>query len=107
MSGARTAQAVARRRYRARLGRCYELAGRYVIDNDARLVHGTIHRDPYPPNPHAWAVLPNGDVWEPITERTWPADGFAVWYEAVTLHEYSRDAAMVHMLRAKHFGPWE
>lgn len=91
-----------------RLGRCYELAGRRVLfDEDAAiLVHGTIQRDPLPPNPHAWVILPDRLVWEPVTEMTLPADAFARFFGAKEDRRYSPKEVAIQTAQSGHWGPW-
>lgn len=105
-----------------RLGRCYELAAKaftgwemfntYRGSHDSNLpapttlVHGT-WQGPEPVRiGHAWVVLADGRIWEPIT---------ALICDPVLFHAYSRDEeertygatrTRVHMIRSGHFGPW-
>lgn len=90
-----------------RLGRCYELAGRFVMDHpDTELVHGTIQRDPLPANPHAWVITPSG-IWEPITDETWEDGLFEVFFNAIPITTYTRLEALDMMVEHEHFGPWK
>lgn len=113
-----------------RLGRCYELAAQafsgwemFEQHNSAltrlpdgsmtprlpapkTLVHGT-WQGPEPVRiGHAWVVLEDGRIWEPIT---------ALICDPVLFHAYSRDeaawaydatAVRVNLLKSGHYGPW-
>jgi hypothetical protein len=97
----------AQAKFDKRLGRCYELAGRRVLDDPtAILVHGTVQRDPYPPNPHAWVILANGNVWEPITEWELPPAAFTAIFNAEFTNRYSNQEARAQMVATELFGPW-
>lgn len=53
--------------FKARLGRCYELAGRFASHNeDAILVHGSIQGFGKPRLDHAWVEI-DGGIWEPAS----------------------------------------
>jgi hypothetical protein len=101
-------------RFRQRVGHCYELAARYATDHydqpGLMVVHGTIQRDPYPPNPHAWVTWPSDDgvlVCDPVlggTPMLWPL--YRAWANAVVVARYTARAAALNQLRTGHFGPW-
>lgn len=95
--------------FQERLGRCYELAGKYVaFDNhEATLVHGTIQGAGNPPLDHAWAELPNGDVWEPTTNTVWPGPAFKAFFHPVPRVRYSAQEVTTTILRTEHWGPWD
>jgi hypothetical protein len=92
-----------------RLGKCYELAGAFVVTHpDAVLVHGTIHREGLgPPNPHAWNVLADGTMREPITGWEMPKDAFDRFFGAVEQHRYTWKEMQQRMIETFHWGPWE
>lgn len=116
-----------------RLGRCYELAAkgiqgwwmlregglvsRELLGTNSlpvsgspaptSLVHGTWHG----PNAaeriaHAWLVLDDGRVWEPVTSLICDPVLFEAYTRAVPTRTYTEKQARVHMLRSGHFGPW-
>lgn len=92
---------------RERLGRCYELAGRYVLehpDADA-LVHGSIEGMGQPRIGHAWVEVVGG-VWEPVTASVWSWTAFMAVFDPRMNDRWSNAAARDRMLRAGHFGPW-
>lgn len=94
-------------RYKARLGRCYELAGRRVMDDRAgQLIHGTIQGMGYPPNPHAWVILETGEWWEPISEIALPPEVFRRLWGAEIHQIYDYAGVLDAALAAGHWGPW-
>lgn len=91
-----------------RLGRCYELAVRQVLDLDADgVVHGTILL----PNraaatDHAWAWRDDGTVWEPTLGR-WVDGGWHRWLFGTTEHHrYDRMQVHEQVHAHGHYGPW-
>ena len=90
-----------------RLGRCYELAGEYVcMHQDAVLVHGTIQGFGYPPNPHAWVVLPDGQVHDPVADIVLSADAHASMFNATEQVRYTYEQMARHAFVTRHWGPW-
>lgn len=94
---------------RARLGRCYELAGRAAAfaELDVTLVHGTIEGFGNPRIGHAWLVLPGGDVWEPVSDEVWDAVVFDAVFDPGVVSEYGSGEVRVLMVRFGHWGPWD
>lgn len=93
-----------------RLGRCYELSGRYVLDNhDAILVHGSVNgirmtgkdRD----NPHAW-VEEGDEVFDPVMDQRIPKEAYYGMMQAKVVKKYEWDEMAKTMLKAAHWGPW-
>lgn len=78
--------------FRARLGRCYELAGLGL-----------------PPNPHAWvevAVAGEPRVFDAVIGEYFPAEVYQQLYSAVAVARYSfRDMARC-TVEFGHWGPW-
>jgi hypothetical protein len=95
--------------FKDRLGRCYELAGRRVLfaTDSPILVHGTIQGRGYPPNPHAWVILPDGQVWEPVSDSVMPAVVYDALFNPVENHRYSVVEVSLIAGRDRHWGPWE
>jgi hypothetical protein len=105
------------RRIRNRIGRCYELCGRVMINEpDAKrymLVHGRIT----PPSPsilgfegrmfHAWIELPDGRVYDAVYDQYYSKDDYRNQFQAVPIAVYrgARRAARM-MVRHNHYGPW-
>lgn len=104
-----------------RLGRCYELAGEQALDPygvtvldtpwgevaPVALHHGTIQRDPWLPNPHAWVEYERDLWWEPVTESLLPRDAFERSYGTTVIVRYEIDEARRLAVRTGHWGPWE
>jgi len=90
-----------------RLGKCYELAGGFVLDHrDAVLVHGTIQRDPHPPNGHAWVELANGHLLDLVTEYELPRDAFERYFNAKPVARYTYKETCQKAVDTGHWGPW-
>ncbi len=100
---------------KARLGQCYQLAGEYAIEDENRiLVHGTIQRDPYPDNPHAWVEWDGENgwedswlVWEPVSDQVQPRPVFYALFGAREHHRYDGNAQWGRMEETRNWGPWE
>ncbi|KKN08921.1 hypothetical protein LCGC14_1051750 [marine sediment metagenome] len=103
---------------KTRLGQCYQLAGEYAIEDENRiLVHGTIQRDPYPDNPHAWVEWEEWDdengwddcwmVWEPISKDILPRPVFYALFGAREHDRYDTDTQWGWMEETRNWGPWE
>jgi hypothetical protein len=91
-----------------RLGRCYELSAKYVFDHEGCvLVHGSIQGFGRPRIDHAWVVLPDGDVHDPVADTTWSAELHRQIFNAVETKRYAKIEAVVCMVRDEHYGPWE
>lgn len=94
--------------FRARLGRCYELAGRHVMNarDGSSLVHGSIQGAGNPRIGHAWVQLPDGAVYDPVLDQEFPADVHAVVFSARTEQVYDLEGVAVETIRSGHWGPW-
>lgn len=100
--------------FRDRVGRCYELAATFATEHmgtpGLRLVHGTIQRDPFPINGHAWVTFQRGAdmlAVDPVLGRSpMPLDVYTEWANAVVEVEYSAREAAVLMLAHGTYGPW-
>jgi hypothetical protein len=108
-----------------RLGRCYELAlGAFTgwekfkktpshisvqVDLPApvALVHG-FWKHPRLPDGihHAWTVLEDGRVWEPITGLICDPVLFMEFGQCRVDRSYDETEARTMMLRHQHYGPW-
>jgi hypothetical protein len=94
-----------------RLGKCYQLAGRYVVDHhDVTLVHGTINGRKWGladfDNPHAWVVEADGVVYDLVWDDRFDADAFAAIFDAKEIVRYSRVEVRNLILQTEHWGPW-
>ena len=98
-----------------RLGRCYELAGRYVMDlrrgrrpvpqGDVVLVHGSIQGFGNPRIGHAWVDL-GSKIYEPITDEEWDAYLFSQMFNAIPEASYPWDELSTMLAVYQHWGPW-
>lgn len=107
-----------------RMGLCYELAltafsgwakfsERMFSRNEVSLlpapvavVHGTIVTGDSRPLKHAWVILEDGRMWEPVTGLICDPVLFMAGNEAVVERSYDRTEASRLMLRHQHYGPW-
>ncbi|KKL20509.1 hypothetical protein LCGC14_2454770 [marine sediment metagenome] len=96
---------------KTRLGRCYQLAGEYTLEQaHCELVHGTIQQEPHPPNPHAWCEFEDGDgwlVWEPIGQDILPRAVFYTLFNAEEHNRYTPEVQFSWMEKTRNWGPWE
>ena len=93
-----------------RLGRCYELAGRYVSEHpEAVLVHGKLVNRfgrGHPEIDHAWVEI--GDkIFDPVMDKMWPKDLYEQLFNATIYHRYTFKQVLKMSLRHEHWGPWE
>lgn len=72
------------------------------------LVHGTYSSPETRGKPiaHAWVVLSNGQIWEPITSLICDAQKFYEFCEPHDLVTYGETEVRVNMMRHGHYGPW-
>lgn len=101
---------MARSRIAARLGQCYVLAGRAVAFGPyevGTLVHGSIEGYGNPRIAHAWVELPDGSVWEPISDTEYPQIVFRALFHPGPGPRYAREAVLKHIAGSAHWGPWE
>jgi hypothetical protein len=92
---------------KSRLGRCYELSARFVVDHrDATLVHGSIEGMGHPRNPHAWVLLPSGDIFDPVLDSEMSADAWAAFASPRVERTFTRDELVPLLVEFGHWGPW-
>ena len=92
--------------FKDRLGRCYELAGRYATSNpEGTLVHGSIEGFGKPRLEHAW-VDQGETVWEPTSGKEWPAGVFDQLFNPQEDVRFSHEDVLKNTLRFRHWGPW-
>jgi hypothetical protein len=92
-----------------RVGRCYELAGRYVSENpEATLVHGRLV-NPFAKGlkelDHAW-VEEGNQIFDPVMDRWWPKDLYKAVFQAKEYQRYSHTDVLNSSLKHEHWGPW-
>jgi hypothetical protein len=107
--------------FSARVSRCYEIAAKgagndALVSEDSHpgvpppemLIHGRwsspVTRDR--PIPHAWVLLADGRIWEPITALICDPVLFARFTQALSKSIYPQQQVPLNMLRAGHYGPW-
>ncbi len=96
-----------------RLGRCYELAGRWLLDHsdddDALLVHGHIYNPfeggNYSELDHAWIVKAD-QVWDPTLGKWWNKEAYYQLFRVEEYATYTFEEMAKLMLQTKHWGPW-
>jgi hypothetical protein len=95
-----------------RLGKCFQLAGRYIFDHpDVILIHGTINGShlcnvPDFDNPHAW--IEGGDeVYDLVLDQRLPKDVYYQIMHAKIKKRYTQNEMNKLVLRTGHWGPWE
>lgn len=105
--------------FNERLTHCYRLAAQAItnpmdieipegLPKPAALVHGTwSHPDTKDkPIPHAWVLLDDKRVWEPITATICQRDDFMEYTQAVNDWIYSGWMVGQYLVRHRHWGPW-
>jgi len=109
--------------FKARVTRCYEIAGTAVVSTDAvrsraeaenlpmpeALIHGTWSSPDTRERPihHAWVLLDDGSIWEPISRTLCDAEMFTRYTQCVSQGIYSPKAATLNMVKSGHYGRWE
>ena len=91
-----------------RLGLCYELSGRYVLNHeDSILIHGTVTNqiDKTKKTNHAW-VEENNSVFDPVWDRRMPKEDYYEVLGANPIKRYSHEQTCLNMARNRHWGPW-
>ena len=98
-----------------RLGHCYDLSGRYVMDHsDAVLVHGTVTRSDGYTIKHAWVEsidtasgYKTRMVYDPVLDLSLPWDVYERMFRAKEEQRYTHDELMHTVAKQKHWGPRE
>lgn len=92
--------------FKQRLGKCYQLAGRYIMDNkNSILVHGTLHFQGKTLE-HAW-IEENGTVFDLVLDKHFPNFIYYRLFQAEKLKKYNHKQAMGNILKTKIFGVWK
>lgn len=94
--------------FRERLGRCYELSGRHVLNayDGSVLVHGSIQGAGNPRIGHAWVQLRDGAVFDPVAGQEFPEEIYALVFSARAEQVYDLEGVAVETARSGHWGPW-
>lgn len=100
--------------FRDRLGRCYELAGRFVVTDFAnpaargsKLVHGSIQGFGNPRIGHAWVIMPDGTRYDPVADEEFDPEVHESYFNAIEDNVYDADEVRVWTVKTGHWGPWE
>lgn len=98
-------------RIRKRQGRCYELAGRVMLNEDGSeafaLVHGTANSGFAEQRiGHAWIELPDGVIYEPIFNEYMTGAEFNSRAKPSECQRYTRMQTAKLLVHAGHWGPW-
>jgi len=94
----------------ARVGRCYELSGRYVSEHPAAiLVHGHI-KNPFNRGvllevDHAW-VEEGDDVYDPVMDKRWPKIVYDRLFDVQVYKKYTAPEVWKMSLQHGHWGTW-
>lgn len=97
----------------SRLGQCYVLTARRIMDQAihgdeaSTLVHGSIQGAGAAPISHCWVIEGDGGIWEPATDTVYDPDAFYRLFSAEEEHRFTPEEAMLLLSRTKHFGPWK
>jgi len=95
--------------FKDRLGRCFELAGRFVSHNadGYQLCHGSIMGMGKPRIKHAWVLFPDGRVWEPILNGVFEPEVFQAFFNPLETSTYSVEETLINTCKYSHWGPWD
>lgn len=88
--------------------RCYEIAYKALTDEPEPgllLVHGTIVQI-HARIGHAWLILPDGRVYDPVLNRCFSGREYVGRFEAIPECTYTLEQAAQAALHHRHLGPW-
>lgn len=100
-------------------GDCYVVAGRAILDASllgglpVALVHGTVESPTVPRHGHAWVeieITPGAwFVQDRSNGHDWfgPRGAYYALGRVENVKRYEQQAAVEHLARHQHFGPWE
>lgn len=93
-----------------RVGRCYELSGRYVsVHPNSVLVHGKLI-NPFvmglPEVEHAWIEIGN-EIFDPVMDVNWPKKVYEDFFHTQPKKKYSHDDVNRITDKTGTWGPWE
>jgi 8-oxo-dGTP pyrophosphatase MutT (NUDIX family) len=93
-----------------RVGKCYELSGRYVLEHPkAILVHGRLI-NPFKRGltelDHAWVEV-GDEIFDPVMDIIWPKNVYEDFFHAKPNKKYSFIEVVKIVDRAENWGPWE
>lgn len=95
-----------------RLGKCYELSGKYVMSHagtNAILVHGKL-TNPFakghPEMEHAWVEI-GKEIFDPVMDKTWPKDVYESLFKVKIYKKYTPKQMYQIIDKTSNWGPWE
>lgn len=95
------------KRFKQRLGKCYELAGHFVSRNhDCTLVHGSIQGFDNPRIKHAWVELPDGRIYEAVAGKVIDAVMYDVFFNPIEDQRYDYMATLRATCQHGYWGAW-
>lgn len=95
-----------KRKWRKRLGRCYELAYLTQQDNpDWTLVHGEVDDGHGRAIGHAW-IEKEDEVYDAVFDSVFSKASYRIERWAVVFEEYTRTEAALLLVKTKNMGPW-
>ena len=92
--------------FNKRLGRCYEIAGRYASEHpNSILIHGSIEGMGFPRIGHAWVSV-GPDIFEPATGHIMTKAEFGKWASPQIDDAYPYPDVLEKIVSSKNWGPW-
>jgi len=94
-----------------RLGKCYQLAGRYALDHpNSTLIHGTINGIKFTgidfDNPHAW-IEEGEEAYDLVLDYRLPKEVYYKLMQAKVIKKYNHNAMKKMILKTTFWGPWK
>lgn len=71
------------------------------------LIHGSTQSFDFQRRGHAWVVLQNGRIWEPISNREWDPEVFETLFRPQIEKTYHFAAMNMNCVQHQHWGPWD
>ena len=94
-------------KHKKRLGRCFELAGSYVLSNpDLILVHGTIFSSAEP-LAHAWVENSEMEVYDLVENKTYGPGEYYQKHDAKKIVTYTQKELAAEVVETGTWGPWK
>jgi uncharacterized membrane protein YgcG len=94
-----------------RQGRCFEIAARFVMDNqDWTLVHATLYPriGPFEDKIFFHGFAENGKiVYVPIHDKFFDRTSYYKYYSITDERKYDGETAIMRMLNKRNYGPWD
>ena len=93
--------------FKDRLGRCYELAYKFIKDHpEAKLIHGSIRGSGEEKRiKHAWCEV--GDkVFDGILGKMVPKWLYAEMFNPEITKTFTHEQALINLVKSKNYGPW-